>query len=97
MQYIFLKNDSLKRFEVTIQNSTAYTEFYMMSEKICLTHTLVPDELTGKGIGKLLVENILNFAKDNRLEIYPFCPFISSYIKKNEQWMPFVSKGFKWN
>ncbi len=69
----------------------------MMSGKICLTHTLVPDELTGKGIGKLLVENILNFAKDNRLEIYPFCPFISSYIKKNEQWMPFVSKGFKWN
>lgn len=96
MKYNFIKNDEQKRFELNTENQTAFTDFYFMSGKLCLTHTLVPEQLGGRGVGKKLVENILEFARENDMEIFPFCPFVSSYIKKNEQWMPIVAKGFKW-
>ena len=51
MEYNFIKNDEQKRFELNTENQTAFTDFYFMAGKLCLTHTLVPEQLGGRGVG----------------------------------------------
>lgn len=58
--------------------------------KIIFTHTGVPKEFEGKGVGTALAKTALNFARDHNLEVVPLCPFIRSYIERHEEYRSLV-------
>ncbi len=41
---------------------------------IIIDHTFVEDEYTGQGIAGKLIENTVNYAKENGIKIIPLCP-----------------------
>ena len=61
--------------------------------EIYLTHTEVPRELEGKGIGSQLVEKTLQDIERQGLRLVPLCPFVAAYIKKHPEWRRIVMKG----
>lgn len=63
--------------------------------QIRFIHTIVPDALGGKGIGKALALAGLNYAKDNGLGVIPQCPFVKGYIERHPEWQPLVVEGWE--
>ena len=51
--------------------------------KIIIDHTEVDPEEKGKGIGSVLLEKAVEFARDNNLKILPLCPFAKAQFDRD--------------
>lgn len=91
----FIVNYDKKRFELHTEGSVAFIDYILNNENIMfLTHTEVPKELGGKGIGKTLVQKSLEFLKENNYKLAPLCPFVVAYLKKNPDWGFLLANGY---
>jgi predicted GNAT family acetyltransferase len=89
-----LKNNRLsKQYEFHIDGLIPRIEYIRAKEKIFLTHTEVPTELEGKGIGSALIKAVLEEIERQDLTLVPLCPFVAGYIKEHPEWKKLVLKG----
>ncbi|MDR2231583.1 MAG: N-acetyltransferase [Tannerella sp.] len=51
---------------------------------MALEHTEVDDRFRGQSVGKIILLEIVDFARKNGLKIKPVCPFIVSMFKRYE-------------
>ncbi len=93
MDYTLIDNAEAKRYEFKIDGHTPIIEYIKAKEKIYLTHTEVPNELAGKGIGTALVKQALEDIKAKGLTLVPLCPFVALYLKRHPEWKALVLKG----
>ncbi len=93
MEYELIDNIEKKRYEFKIDGYTPIIEYIKAKDKIYLTHTEVPNELAGRGIGTALVRAALEDVKAKGLTLVPLCPFVALYIKRNPEWKELVLKG----
>lgn len=56
------------------------------TDKIIIDHTEVDEAYGGKGVGKVLFESAIQYAKEKLIKIMPLCPFAASMFKKNSQY-----------
>jgi hypothetical protein len=75
-----------KRFELVVDGHTAYME-YMLSKQhiIYLTHTEVPVQLEGRGIGSAMASKVLDHIGESGLKLAPLCPFLAAYLKRHPE------------
>lgn len=52
--------------------------------KMIIDHTEVSDKLAGKGVGKQLVNQAVEYARTNNIKIMPLCPFAKKVFDKTE-------------
>lgn len=83
MSYKVIQNTEENRFEINEGGFAAVLEYELQDGNIIFTHTGVPRELEGKGIGSALVKYALEYATGNQLKVVPECPFVQSYIDKH--------------
>jgi predicted GNAT family acetyltransferase len=89
-----LKNNRInKQFEFQIDGLVAKLEYIRANDRIFLTHTEVPDQLGGRGIGSKLVKAVLQEIERQDLTLIPLCPFVAGYIKEHPKWRKLVMKG----
>lgn len=53
--------------------------------KMILDHTEVSDEYRGQNIGKRILMEVVNYARENKIKIIPLCPFAKSVFNKIEE------------
>lgn len=85
---ILQKDDSKKgMFYVEENNQIVAQMTYVWAgdTKIIIDHTEVNDNFGGKGIGKLMVEKAVQFAREKSIKIIPLCPFAKSVFDKVEE------------
>ena len=92
MAYKIEHNKSKKRFETTVDDYLSVLEYKLFDEGIIFTHTGVPEELEGMGIGSALAKTALDYAIDNHMKIIPICPFVKYYIGKHPEYQIYISK-----
>lgn len=63
-------------------NPDATLTYEMDDEKITVFHIKVSEKLQGKGISKLLIEKMVNFAKENNKKIIPMCYFVRVQMER---------------
>lgn len=85
-QYILTDNTEEKQFEMKAEGGTAVVEYELLGNKIIFTHTEVPKELEGKGIGSKIVKLALENIDSRGLKLIPLCPFTAQYIKRHPEW-----------
>lgn len=69
------------------QNAQAVITFKQVdNNEIDIDHTGVADELGGQGLGKQLVEAVVNYARENNLKIIASCPFAKDVLEKNDDY-----------
>lgn len=83
MEANFSNNTKLHRFELELDKSTAIIEYRLEGNTITMTHTEVPKELNGKGVGSIIAEKALDYATIHGLKVVASCPFVAHYISKN--------------
>ncbi len=86
-------NTEYQRFEVQQDGHLAELDYRRAGNQIIFTHTGVPGELEGRGIGSALAKAGLAYARENGLEVVPLCPFVRSYIERKPEYQDLVSKA----
>ena len=54
-------------------------------DKIIIDHTEVPQEFSGKGIGKKLVMAAVDYVRENKIKIIPLCTYAKSVFDKDKE------------
>lgn len=52
-------------------------------ENYVIDHTSVDESMTGKGIGKKLIDAIVNLARENNKKIIPVCEYAKKVFERN--------------
>ena len=88
-----MHNVQQERFEVQQDGHLAELDYRRAGNQIIFTHTGMPDELEGRGIGSALLKTGLTYARENGLEVVPLCQFVRGYIERKPEYQDLVSKA----
>ena len=84
-QYIVTQNETDFRFEVETKDDVAYIDYRWSGEILNLLYIFVPVSFRGKGISSVLLEHVLNYAREKDIKIKVFCPYIAKYIRMHPE------------
>jgi predicted GNAT family acetyltransferase len=59
---------------------------------ITVDHTYVSEELGGQGVGKLLLKELVDWARKENTKIIPLCTYVKAQMEKNEEYHDMVLK-----
>jgi len=76
-------NASLGRYELSVDGQTAFAAYRRSPGRITFTHTEVPEELEGHGIGAQLVRGALDDVRARDEKVIALCPFVAAFIKRH--------------
>lgn len=57
----------------------------IIGNKLTVYHTEVDDEYAGNGFAKLLLNQLVTYARENDLKIVPLCPYVYAQFKRNPE------------
>jgi predicted GNAT family acetyltransferase len=78
------------RFEAHLHGKTAFLAYRISPQEITFTHTEVPADLAGHGLGSKLARFALEFAREHKLSVVPRCPFVVEYIRRHQEYLDLV-------
>jgi uncharacterized protein len=61
------------------------------NRKMVIEHTEVDESLSGKNVGKQLVETAVEYARTKELKIIPLCPFAKSLFDRIVDWQDILA------
>ena len=78
-------------FEILVDGTVAGFVAYRRAEgEIALTHTEVDPAFEGQGIGSRLARSVLDMAREEKLAVLPYCPFIKGWIANHPEYTDLV-------
>lgn len=83
-------NIAASRFELQIGGNIAVLEYSLQGDTITFTHTGVPGELEGRGIGSQLARAGLEYAREKVLKVVPVCWFVAGYIERHTEYQSLI-------
>lgn len=84
------------RYEVHVDNRPAGILTYRPEgDAIALLHTEVQPEYGGQGVGGRLVRGALDDLRGRGIRVIPLCPFVSSYIKRHQEYVDLVVDEYR--
>ena len=75
-------NRAEHRFELATDAGPAIAAYSRDGGTITFTHTVVPEEVEGHGIGSKLIAGALAQARAAKLKVIPQCPFVAAYLRR---------------
>lgn len=79
------------RFEAVDDNEiVGWLEYEQEGDDVAMTHTIVPEEFSGRGIGKQLTEYAISYAAEHKWTVLPYCTFVQSYIRSHPDYLGLV-------
>ena len=74
-------NEAASRYELAAGGATAMVVYSLSGDTLTFTHTEVPEELEGQGIGGRLIAGALDDVRRRGLKIVPACSFVRHYVE----------------
>jgi predicted GNAT family acetyltransferase len=76
-----------QRFVVAMEGHEAELSYEPIDEStLDYTHTYVPNEFRGRGVGARLVKRALDYARENGYKVRPTCPFVTSFVERKPEY-----------
>jgi hypothetical protein len=85
-----IDNKEKERFEIDLDGKTALIDYSEQNGVVAMTHTEVPPEFEGKGVGSKLVKGALDLVKNENKRVRPLCTFVAAYIKRHPEYESLV-------
>ena len=92
---VILNNEKEQQFQVRIDGEMAFLEYRFYKGDLALMHTEVPDKLSGRGIASTLAEYAFKYARDHKMPVMVYCPFVAGYLKKHPEHEELVDKQYR--
>jgi predicted GNAT family acetyltransferase len=83
-------NRELHRYEAVVPGGTAFAAYRLKEGAIVFTHTEVPKEAEGRGVGDALARFALDDARKRGLKVVPLCPFIAAWIERHPEYKALI-------
>ena len=74
---------SLRRFETIVEGQRCILDYELRAGVMIITHVVVPDAVSGRGIAAELTRTALETARAERLRVIPQCPYAEAYLEKH--------------
>jgi predicted GNAT family acetyltransferase len=86
-EFKHFKNGTKGHFSAYVGDKEAgkISYFYIGENRIIIDHTEVNNSYHGLNIGKKLVMQIVEFARENKLIVLPLCPFAKSVFERTKE------------
>lgn len=69
-------------FELEVDGQVAFLAYEESERDVARTHTVVPRELEGRGVGGRLAEAAVGWARSQGLEVLPVCSFVQGWLQR---------------
>jgi predicted GNAT family acetyltransferase len=79
-------NEPGQRYELQTPHGLAIAAYRQQGDSRVFTHTEVPPEDEGKGIGAELVKAALDDTKASGFKIVPACSFVVAYLRRHPEY-----------
>ena len=76
-------NSAMSRFEMPSGDAVAFVEYQRDGDRIVLTHTEVPDAMSGQGVGSKLVAGVLDRIRSEDKKVVAQCEFVASFMRRH--------------
>lgn len=76
-------NPAMSRFEMAVGDAVAFVAYRRDGNRMVLTHTEVPEAMSGRGVGSKLVRGVLDRLLREGVAVRPRCEFIAAYIERH--------------
>ena len=70
----------------------AVMTYTVAGSRVIIDHTDVDDRLRGKGAGKQLVKSAVEWARADKVQLLPLCPFARSVFEKTPEYSDVLAK-----
>lgn len=77
---------AMSRFEMASGGAVAFIEYRREGNRIVLTHTEVPEALSGQGVGSKLVRGVLDRLRVEGTKVVPRCEFVAAYVERHPEY-----------
>ncbi|OEE42828.1 GNAT family N-acetyltransferase [Vibrio anguillarum] len=75
------------QYKVHLEGNLFATVTYQQQDEVLfITSTRVPDELQGKGYGKIMMESVLPQIEAQGYTIKPVCSYVVHYLNRHSEW-----------
>ena len=76
-------NPAQHRFEMPVGDMLAVAYYRLEGDRVVLTHTEVPQELAGQGIGSKLAEGTFALIRKSSRKAVTKCPFMARWASRH--------------
>lgn len=84
-------NAAQSQFEVHVGGERAgLVRYHLNGDMLSLIHTEVDDKFQGLGLAGKLARAALDSARERGLEVLPYCPYVTSWIRKHPDYLDLV-------
>jgi predicted GNAT family acetyltransferase len=73
------------RFELPVEDTVALAYYRIDGNRIVLTHTEVPQHLSGRGIGSRLAQGVFEAIRSSGRKAVVKCPFMAGYASRHPE------------
>lgn len=84
-------NTASSRYELEVEGALAVANYERQPDRLVFTHTVVPDEISGRGVASKLIRGALDAVRAQRLQIVPQCPFVADFVKKHPEYQDLLA------
>ena len=81
-----IHNEALGRYELETGHGLAVALYRRQGDHLVFTHTEVPPEDEGQGIGSRLVREALDDARRRGFKIVPACSFVVDFVRRHPEY-----------
>ena len=74
------------RFELPVEDEVAVAYYHLDGNRITLTHTEVPQHLSGQGIGSRLAKGVFEAVRASGRKVVAKCPFMAAYAGRHPEY-----------
>lgn len=78
-----IDNHAEHRFELATDAGPAVAVYELAGDTITFTHTIVPSEAEGHGVGSKLIAAALADARERGLRVVARCAFVRAYLQRH--------------
>lgn len=86
MEYDIVHRPEKYRFEVKLNDLTAFVEYRLVGNNLDIIHTIVPGPLEGQGIAASLVKAACDYALENQLKPRAVCSYAVAWLKRHQEY-----------
>ena len=80
-----IDNAAQYRFELATDAGPAVAAYELDGDTITFTHTVVPPEVEGHGVGGRLIAGALAEVRARGLKVVPLCGFVQAYLERHPE------------
>jgi predicted GNAT family acetyltransferase len=84
-------NPPMRRYELGLGDGIAAAYYRLDGDVVELTHTEVPSEYSGQGVGTCLAEAVFEELAATGRKVRPKCPFMSRFVTRYPRYASLIA------